>query len=351
MIYNFSAGPAVLPMSVLNKAQQAVVDWEGTGTSIMSISHRSPEFITMAEQMKANLRDLMAIPDDYEIFFLHGGASWQSAMIPANFVGEGQVANYVQTGYWSQKSIKESELLYPTHVIASGVEAALNTNWPMDDNAAYCHFTPNETIDGVEFYDFPKTDVPLIADMSSTILSRPFDISQLDMVYAGAQKNIGPSGMTIAIVKHAFLEKSSHRDLPSMMHYHTHRDAKDAMANTPPTFAWYVASEVFKWLKAEGGVREMAKRNQAKSQMLYDAIDGSDFYANTIPEQCRSWMNVPFQLADPSQDERFIAEAKAAGLINIKGHRSVGGMRVSLYNAMPIEGVEALVGFMSDFEF
>lgn len=348
MVYNFCAGPAVLPSEVLEKAQSALVDWAGTGASVLSVSHRSPEFLAMADQMKIDLRELLALPGDYEVLFLHGGATWQAPMIAANFAAPDQRANYVDTGLWSHKAINEARKLTKVDVIASGVEAAVDTNWKIDPNAAYCQFTPNETVDGIEFYDFPQNSpIPLIADMSSTLLSRPFDISQLDMVYAGAQKNIGPAGMTLAIVKRSLLERCPD-GLPNMMSYQEQVKA-GSIYNTPTTFTWYIAAEVFKWIKAEGGVTAMAERNLAKSQMLYDFIDSSDFYHNDVPTKVRSWMNVPIMLSDPSREEAFLAGAKKAGLIGLKGHRSKGGLRVSLYNAMPLAGVEALIAFMQTF--
>lgn len=347
-VFNFCAGPAVLPDSVLREAQSALIDWAGTGTSILSVSHRSAEFTDMVVQMKANLRLLMNLSDEFEILFLHGGASWQSVMVPANFVSDDELLNYVDTGHWSRKAIEEAKKLADVSVIASGVDAALNTQWAIDPEAAYCHFTPNETIDGVEFYDFPKSTVPLVADMSSTILSRPFDVSGLDLIYAGAQKNIGPAGMTLVIIRRSLLARFN-PDLPSMLSYQTHVKA-GSIYNTPATFSWYVTAEMFKWLLAEGGLPEMAKRNQHKSTLLYDFLDRSDFYINDVPKACRSWMNIPFRLADPSQDERFLREAKEAGFIGLKGHRSHGGMRASLYNPMPVEGVQALLDFMKKFE-
>lgn len=346
--YNFCAGPAILPEAVLSQAQDDLTNWQGLGTSMLSISHRSPEFVSMAEQSIQDLRDLMAIPDDYEVLFLHGGATMQAVMIPLNFIPKGGFCNYVNTGYWANKAVDESRQIGETRVIASGVESAIDLNWPIDENAAFVHCTPNETIDGIEFTDVPNTNVPIIADLSSTILSRPIDVSKYDMIYAGAQKNIGPAGITVAIIKRSFLE-TAREDIPFMMQYKKQAKA-NSIYNTPPTFPWYLAAEVFKWVKAEGGLEVMAERNEHKAQLLYDAIDHSDLYVNKIPAQVRSWMNVPFQLKDEALTTDFLEKARQNGLINLKGHKSAGGIRCSIYNAMSLEGVQKLIEFMGDFE-
>ncbi len=347
--YNFCAGPAVFPEEVLIKAQDDLLNYSQLGTSILSISHRSKEFLELANRAKKNLRELLNIPSDYEILFLHGGASWQAAMIPANFLLPGQTANYINTGHWSQKAIKEAEYFGKIKTIASGTDAAMNSNWPIDPTAAYCHFTPNETIDGIEFYDFPKdSPIPLMADMSSTILSREFDISGLDLIYAGAQKNMGPSGLSVVILKKKLLEKTN-KNLPTMMSYQVHVDA-DSIYNTPATFSWYLMGEFLEWVKQQGGLAEMGRRSLEKSSLLYDFIDQSDFYENKMPVKIRSRMNIPFLLARPELDNLFLKEAEQTGLINLQGHRVTGGMRASLYNAMPLEGVKALINFMKEFE-
>lgn len=352
--YNFCAGPAIFPEEVLLKAREDLLNFENLGTSILSISHRSDEFLALADRAKKNLRKLLAIPSNYEILFLHGGASWQAAMVPANFLGAHQVANYIDTGHWSQKAIKEAKYFGKIKVIASGLEAALNTDWPIEPNAAYCHFTPNETIDGIEFYNFPKnyyqnSPVPLIADMSSTILSRPFDVSQLDLIYAGAQKNMGPSGLSVIILNKKLLEKTQNKNLPTMMDYQVHVDA-ESIYNTPATFSWYLMGEFLEWVIRAGGLAEMDRRSLERSSLLYNFIDESDFYKNTVPVSIRSRMNIPFLLARPELDDLFITEAEKIGLINLRGHRVTGGMRASLYNAMPLEGVKVLISFMKEFE-
>ncbi len=355
--YNFCAGPAVFPEEILKKAQEDLINFAGTGTSILSISHRSKEFIDLANLAKQNLRDLLTIPEDYEILFLHGGASWQAAMIPANFLDKNNkdsFANYVNTGHWSSKAIEEAKFFGNIKTIGSGPEAALNTHWPIDPKAAYCHITPNETIDGFEFYDFPKdSPVPLIADMSSTILSREFDIKNFDLIYAGAQKNMGPSGLSVIILSKNLLKKAN-KNLPTMMSYQVHVDA-DSIYNTPATFSWYLMGEFLKWVKDQGGLAEMGRRSLEKSKMLYDFIDNNSFYENKIPQKIRSRMNIPFLINKDLKnyldlEKLFVSEAKKSNLINLAGHRVTGGMRASLYNAMPLEGVKVLIEFMKDFE-
>lgn len=355
--YNFCAGPAVFPEEVLEKAKKDLMDFAGTGTSILSVSHRSKEFIEMGELAKQNLRDLLDIPKDYEILFLHGGASWQASMIPANFLDKNNktsFANYVDTGHWSHKAIEEAKFFGKIEIIGSGMDAALNTNWPIDSKAAYCHITPNETIDGFEFYDFPKNSpAPLIADMSSTILSREFDVRDFDLIYAGAQKNMGPSGLSVVILSQKLLEKAK-KDLPTMMAYKIHVDS-GSIYNTPATFSWYLMGEFLKWVKNQGGLAEMGRRSLEKSSLLYDFIDKSNFYENKIPKKIRSRMNIPFLINKNIKnyldlEKLFLSEAQKNHLINLAGHRVTGGMRASLYNAMPLEGVKKLIEFMQDFE-
>ena len=352
-VYNFSAGPAMLPSTVLAQAQQEMLDWHSSGMSVMEMSHRGKEFMSIATQAEADLRELMKIPDNYKVLFLQGGASTQFAMIPMNLTQGQQQAAYLVTGSWSKKAVTEAKKLCQVSVLAN-TEGDKYTSVPtqaelaINSDFAYVHYTPNETIQGVEFPYIPDCgDVPLIADMSSTILSRPVDVSRFGLIYAGAQKNIGPAGLTLVIIRDDLLERCSDQ-LPSMFNYKVFAEA-DSMYNTPPTYAWYLAGLVFQWLKAQGGLEGMAKRNQAKARALYDAIDQSEFYSNPVNPDARSWMNVPFILKDAELDATFLEQAKAKGLTTLKGHRSVGGMRASIYNAMPQEGVDALVAFMKDF--
>ena len=350
--YNFSAGPAVLPEAVLEQAQAELLDWQGSGMSVMEMSHRGKEFISIAEQTEADLRELLAIPDNYKVLFLQGGATSQFAMVPLNLLRDKHKADYVNTGSWSKKAIKEANKFCQVNVAASSEAQQFTTipdfsTWQLDQDAAYLHYTPNETIHGVEFHFVPETDAPLVADMSSTILSRPIDISRFGVVYAGAQKNIGPAGLTIVIVRDDLLGQVLPAT-PAMFDYQVHANS-DSMSNTPPTYAWYIAGLVFQWLKQQGGLSAMAQRNQAKAELLYGAVDQSNYYRSPVAKHCRSWMNIPFTLPDASLDALFLSETKEAGLLALKGHRSVGGMRASVYNAMPIEGVQALVDFMADF--
>ncbi len=353
-VYNFSAGPAMLPAEVLERAGEELQDWHGSGMSVMEMSHRGKEFMSIAEQAEADLRELMAIPDDYKVLFLQGGASSQFAMVPLNLLRDSSGADYINTGAWSKKAIAEAKRYCEVNVAASSeadnfTSVPPQDQWRLKADAAYVHYTPNETIGGVEFPWIPDTgDVPLVADMSSTILSRPIDVSRFGVIYAGAQKNIGPAGLTVVIVRDDLI--GSVRDgAPTMFDYKVHADA-GSMYNTPPTYGWYLAGLVFAWLKERGGLAAMAEVNKRKADKLYAAIDASDFYANPVQPDCRSWMNVPFTLADPELDKVFLDEAAKAGLVTLKGHRSVGGMRASIYNAMPEEGVDALVAFMADFE-
>ncbi len=345
----------MLPAEVLERAREEMLDWRGTGMSVMEMSHRGKEFVSIAEKAEADLRELMAIPDNYKVLFLQGGASGQFSAIPLNLAkDDGVTVDYMNTGHWSKKAIAEARRFARVNVIAD-TEGSHFTTLPgegdirVDPQAAYCHYTPNETIAGVEFPYVPETgDVPLVADMSSTILSRPVDVSRYGIIYAGAQKNIGPAGVTVVIVRDDLIG-DARPGTPKLMDYKTMADA-DSMANTPPTYAWYMAGLVFEWLKERGGLEAMGERNERKAGKLYAAIDESDFYTNPVDGACRSWMNVPFILADDGLNDTFLAEAREAGLVTLKGHRSVGGMRASIYNAMPEEGVDALVDFMADFE-
>ena len=354
-VYNFSAGPATLPEEVLQQAQAEMLDWQGSGMSVMEMSHRGKEFMSIASAAEADLRELMAVPDNYKVLFLQGGASSQFAAIPMNLIGRSGKADYFRTGSWSKKAIAEAKRFGDITVSVDSEQDGKFTSLPAADgfsvsaDAAYVHYTPNETIEGVEFPYIPDTgDVPLVADMSSTILSRPLDVSRYGLVYAGAQKNIGPAGLTIVIVREDLIG-SPLNGTPAMFNYQTHAVA-DSMYNTPPTYGWYLAGLVFKWLKEKGGLAGMAEINQRKAVKLYDAIDASAFYANPVALECRSWMNVPFTLADAALDAEFLKQAGEAGFKTLKGHRSVGGMRASIYNAMPEAGVDALVEFMAEFE-
>ncbi|MEW6415074.1 MAG: 3-phosphoserine/phosphohydroxythreonine transaminase [Pseudomonadota bacterium] len=353
-IYNFSAGPAVLPRDVLLQVQAELVDWHGSGMSVMEMSHRGREFMGIAAEAEADLRELMGIPAGYKVLFLQGGASSQFAMVPMNLLRGRASADYLNTGEWSKKAIKEAKKYCAVNVVATSEDrnfsyAPAFSTWKRDPNAAYLHYTPNETIGGVEIFDIPDTgSTPLVADMSSTILSRPMDVSKFGLIYAGAQKNIGPAGLTIVIVREDLLGETV-PGTPTMFDYKVHAD-NDSMYNTPPTFAMYVAGLVFKWIKARGGLAAMEQANREKAALLYDYLDSTDFYASPVAKENRSLMNVPFTLKDASLDEDFLKLAKARGLLQLKGHRSVGGMRASIYNAMPIEGVRALVDMMRDFE-
>jgi len=352
-VYNFAAGPATLPIEVLEQARDELPDWRGSGMSVMEVSHRSKAFVAVAEQAEADLRELLGVPASYKVLFVQGGATGQFSAVPLNLSLPGATADYLNTGQWSKKAIAEAGRYLTVNVLAdekasnySTVPAAAALRF--SPGAAYVHYTPNETIGGVEFPYVPESgDVPLVADMSSTILSRPVDVSRFGLIYAGAQKNIGPSGIAVVIVREDLIGRAR-EGTPTVLDYQAFAEA-GSMLNTPPTFGWYMAGLVFQWLKRQGGLEAMAARNRAKAERLYAAIDGSGFYANPVSLDCRSWMNVPFTLARPELDKTFLAEANAAGLANLEGHRSVGGMRASLYNAMPIEGVEALVSFMADF--
>lgn len=354
-VYNFSAGPAVLPREVLEQAQRELVDWHGSGMSVMEMSHRGKEFMEIATQAEADLRELMNIPKNYKVLFLQGGASQQFAMVPLNLLRGKTKADYVNTGEWSKKAIGEAKKFCTVNIAASGeatkfTSIPAQSEWKLDTDAAYVHYTPNETIGGVEFPWIPNTGkVPLVADMSSTILSRPIDVSKFALIYAGAQKNIGPSGLTVVIVREDLIGQTAPHT-PTMLDYKIHAD-NESMYNTPPTYAWYIAGLVFKSLKAKGGLVGMAQINERKAKKLYQAIDGAKgFYRSPVDPACRSWMNIPFTLADANLDEPFLKGAKNAGLLQLKGHRSVGGMRASIYNAMPEAGIDALIHYMQEFQ-
>ncbi len=353
-IYNFGAGPATLPRPVLEKARDELVEWRDSGMSVMEMSHRGREFLEIAAHAEAGLRSLLGIPEGYKVLFLQGGASLQFAMVPINLLRGRAGADYLDTGQWSRKAIQEARKFCEVNVAASG-EAGRYTDipdprsWRLRRDAAYVHYTPNETIGGVEFGFIPETHgVPLVADMSSTILSRPLDVGRFGLIYAGAQKNIGPSGLTVVIVREDLLGAPL-SGTPTLLDYAVHAH-NDSMYNTPPTYPIYIAGLVFDWLQSRGGLAGIAAVNERKAARVYATIaESGGFYACPVAASCRSWMNIPFTLQDARLDPPFLQEAKEAGLLQLKGHRSVGGMRASLYNAMPEEGVEALVVFMRDF--
>ena len=354
-VYNFSSGPAMLPVEVLRRAEQELTNWHGLGTSVMEISHRSKEFMAVAEAAEQDFRDLLKIPANYKVLFCHGGARAQFAAVPGNLLGDATTADYIDGGYWAHSAIKEAEKYCTPNAIdikttLDGKRALLPMrDWQLSDSAAYVHFCPNETIDGLAIDEEPDFgDKIVVADLSSTILSRPIDVSRYGVIYAGAQKNIGPAGLTLVVVRGDLLGKAQ-RPVPSILDYSVLAE-NDSMFNTPPTFAWYLSGLVFKWLKEQGGIGEMDKLNQAKAELLYGTIDNSSFYRNEVASTNRSRMNVPFQLADASLDALFLEESLKAGLHALKGHRVVGGMRASIYNAMPLEGVKALTEFMTEFE-
>lgn len=354
MTYNFSAGPAMLPAPVLKKAQSELLDWQGRGVSVMEISHRSAAYIAMAEEAEQDLRDLMSIPDNYAVLFMHGGGRSQFSAVPQNIASAGATADYLNTGNWSQIAEKEAEK-YVARVnrVASVTETDEGKmippvdSWNLTPDAAYLHYCPNETVDGIALHEVPDVAVPLVADMSSVILAESLDVSKFGVIYAGAQKNIGPSGFAVVIVRRDLLA-TQQQSVCTVMNYQV-QDTEKSMYNTPNTFAWYLAGEVFKWIKSEGGVPAMQERNRAKAKLLYECIDNNPFYKNQIHQQNRSIMNVPFQLLKPELDNEFLQQAERRGLLALKGHRFVGGMRASMYNAMPLEGAKALVDFMTEF--
>ena len=353
-IYNFSAGPAVLPKDVLTQAQAELLDWHGSGMSVMEMSHRGKEFMQIAAEAEADLRELLAIPANYKVLFLQGGGSAQFGMIPMNLLRGKKTADYLNSGEWSKKAISEAKKYCEVNVIATSADknfsyAPASSSWKLNPDAAYVHICTNETIGGVEIYETPNTgNVPLVADMSSHILSRPIDVSKYALIYAGSQKNIGPAGLAIVIVREDLIGETI-AGTPSMYDYKIHAD-NESMYNTPPTFAIYVAGLVFKMLKAKGGLEAMEKTNIHKSALVYDYLDSTSFYNCPTAKENRSRMNIPFTLANEALDEDFLKEAKNRGLLQLKGHRSVGGMRASIYNAMPVEGVQTLVDFMKAFE-
>ncbi len=353
--FNFSAGPATLPESVLRQARDELLEWQDAGASIVELSHRGPEFMQVAAEAEADLRTLLSIPDDYAVLFLQGGATTQQALIALNFAAPGQIADYVVTGHWGKTALKQVGSYVSPNVAADGEAGGFRdipprADWRLSADAAYVHYTANETIHGVEFRGVPDVDdVPLIADFSSSIASEPLDVSKFGMIYAGAQKNLGPVGVSVAIVRRDLLERTGQPRAP-ILDYAAHLQG-ESMLNTPPTYNWYLAGLVFKWMLAEGGVAEFAQRNARKAALLYDVIDASGgFYRNEVAPAVRSRMNVPFFLRDEALDKTFLVEAKAAGLISLKGHRALGGMRASIYNAMPEAGVQALASFMVDFQ-
>ena len=353
--FNFAAGPATLPVEVLEQAREELTDWQGLGASVMEISHRGKPFLAMARQAESDLRELLAVPANYRVLFMQGGAAAQFSAVPLNLAAADSTVDYLNTGHWSKRAILEAQRLTGRVNVLADEAASKYTTVPAPEalrfsaGAAYVHYTPNETIGGVEFPYVPDTGgVPLVADMSSSILSRPFEVGKFALIYAGAQKNIGPAGLVVVIVRAELLGRAR-AGVPAVWDYQAVA-AEGSMFNTPPTFSWYLAGLVFKWLKAQGGLAAVGERNRVKAERLYAAIDTSGFYANPVARMCRSWMNVPFTLAETSLEGAFAAEARAAGLINLEGHRSVGGMRASLYNAMPLAGVEALIAFMKEFE-
>jgi len=353
-VFNFSAGPAVLPEPVLRRAAEEMLDWHGSGMSVMEMSHRGKEFISIAQKTEADLRSLLAIPANYKVLFLQGGAIAENAIVPMNLMGGRTVADYVDTGEWSKKSIKEAKKYATVNVVASAADrnytyVPKQATWKRDANAAYLHICGNETIGGVEYHWLPELgDTPLVCDASSHIMSRPIDVSRYGVIYGGAQKNIGPAGLTLVIVRDDLLDRAL-PITPSAFHWKAQYEA-ESMLNTPATYAIYIAGLVFEWLIAEGGLPAIARRNAEKARLLYDYLDRSGFYTNPVAKEDRSIMNVPFKLRDESLDEAFLKGAKAAGMVQLKGHRAVGGMRASIYNAMPLAGVQALVAYMAEFE-
>lgn len=352
--YNFNAGPSALPLAVLEKAQKELVDFQNTGMSVMELSHRSKEYEAVHNRAKELLYELLQIPENYDILFLQGGASTQFSMIPMNLLQEGQVANYVLTGSWSEKALKEAKKVGATHVSASSKDEKHNfipslENIQLSENAAYLHITSNNTIYGTQWKTFPKVDVPLIADMSSDILSRPLPVEDFGMIYAGAQKNLGPSGVTVVIIRKDLIGKED-ENIPTMLKYSTHAE-KNSLYNTPPTFGIYMLSLVLEWVKEQGGVEAIEKANEEKAAILYDAIDESNgFYVGHAKEDSRSLMNVTFNLSDSELEKQFLQEAKEKGFVGLNGHRSIGGCRASIYNAVPKEACIALRDFMVEFQ-
>ena len=353
-VFNFSAGPAVLPETVLRQAADEMLDWHGSGMSVMEMSHRGKEFISIHAEAERDLRELLAVPANYKVLFLQGGAIAENAIVPMNLLRGRSVADYVNTGEWSKKSIKEAKKYCSVNVAASSEDRNFSyippqQGWKLSPDAGYVHICSNETIGGLEYHWVPDTGaVPLVADMSSHLLSRPVDVAKYGLIYGGAQKNIGPAGLTLVIVREDLIGQAA-AFTPSAFDYKQQADA-DSMLNTPPTYAIYIAGLVFKWLKAQGGLAEIERRNIAKAKLLYDYLEQSKFFMSPVEPRDRSRMNVPFKLKNEALDEEFLKGAKAGGMVQLKGHRSVGGMRASIYNAMPIEGVQCLVAYMREFE-
>ena len=350
--FNFGAGPATMPEPVLKEVQEELLDWNGLGLSVMEISHRSPEFIQIAKQAEQDFRDLLSISEDYAVLFTHGGATMQNAMVPLNLAGKDGSADYVNSGHWAKRSIKEAQRYTNVNIAATSEEEDFRyfpkqESWEFSQNSSYVHYTPNETIGGLCLRAIEHSEVPIVADYSSGILSEPLDVNKFSLIYGGAQKNIGPSGLGFVVIKKDLLGNPQ-PITPNLLNYTLIHEG-ESMSNTPPTFAWYVAGKVFKWLKSLGGVEEIAKINIRKADKLYSYIDGSEFYENNINEENRSIMNVPFLLVKEDLNDKFLKESKEAGLLALKGHRSVGGMRASIYNGLPEEGVDALVDFMDIF--
>ncbi len=350
--FNFGAGPATMPESVLKEVQEELLDWNGLGLSVMEISHRSPEFIQIAKQAEQDFRDLLSISEDYAVLFTHGGATMQNAMVPLNLASKDGNADYVNSGHWAKRSIKEAQRYTNVNIAATSEEEDFKyfpkqQSWMLSEDSSYVHYTPNETIGGLCLRSIEQSEVPIVADYSSGILSEPLDVNKFSLIYGGAQKNIGPSGLGFVVIKKDLLGNPQ-PITPNLLNYTLIHEG-ESMSNTPPTFAWYVAGKVFKWLKSMGGVEEIAKINIRKADKLYSYIDGSEFYENNINEEDRSIMNVPFLLAKEDLNDKFLEESKEAGLLALKGHRSVGGMRASIYNGLPEEGVDALIDFMDIF--
>ncbi len=354
--HNFCAGPAVMPTAVLEKAQQELLNWQNSGMSVMEMSHRSPEFVAIAESAEQNLRKLLNIPKNYHVLFLQGGASLQFSAIPLNLLHG--TADYLDTGIWSKKALAEAKRYEALgfgkiNLVASAKESNYTSvpninEWQLSENASFFHYCPNETINGVAMFDVPEVNAPIVADMSSCILSAPIDVSKFGLIYAGAQKNIGPAGLTLVIVREDLLGKA-HASCPAILNYQNQAD-NGSMLNTPATFAWYLSGLVFEWLLEQGGVENIYQQNLEKAKRLYACIDNSDFYQNPVEKAYRSIMNVPFTLADSNLDKLFLQKADNHGLLNLKGHRSVGGMRASIYNAINLQAIDDLVAFMQEFE-
>jgi len=351
--YNFGAGPATMPLSVLEEVQSELLDWKGLGLSVMEISHRSKEFVEIAQEAESDFRDLLNISESYGVLFMHGGATMHNAMIPLNLASKNKTADYVHSGHWAARSIKEAQRYTHVNIAASSEEQGFTffpaqDQWNLSENSCYVHITPNETIGGLCLKNLTDSKVPVVADYSSGILSEPLEIDKFSLIYGGAQKNIGPAGLGFAIIDKNLLNNA--QDItPTMLNY-TKMLEGESMYNTPPTFAWYVAGKVFKWLKSIGGIAAIGEINNTKAKKLYKFIDDSDFYSNNIRKENRSIMNVPFLLGNEDLNKKFLEESEATGLLALKGHRSVGGMRASIYNAMPEEGVDALIDFMDNFE-